>query len=59
MMSLKLFKKYSLLFCVSGLIYITIELLWRGFSHWAMFIVAGLASIPIGLLNIWFSGKWG
>lgn len=36
---------------VGGLSYILIELLWRGYSHWTMFLVGGLAFYLIGCIN--------
>lgn len=41
----------SVLFCAGGLVYITVELLWRGYSHWTMFIVGGLCFLLTGLVN--------
>lgn len=39
------------LFSVGGAVYIMMELLWRGYSHWTMFIVGGLCFVLIGLIN--------
>lgn len=39
------------LFFIFGLIYILIELVYRGYSHWAMFIVGGICGVTVGLLN--------
>ena len=33
----KLTSKYLFLFAVGGALYVLIELLWRGWSHWTMF----------------------
>ena len=43
--------KYVILWAVGGLMYITLELLWRGYSHWTMFILGGLCFIGLGLIN--------
>ena len=43
--------KYVILWAVGGLLYITLELLWRGYSHWTMFILGGLCFIGLGLIN--------
>ena len=43
--------KNILLFLIGGILYILIELLYRGHSHYSMFIVGGLCFILIGLLN--------
>ena len=44
-----------MLFSVGGTIYIMIEMLWRGYSHWSMFIVGGLCFVLIGLINEYYS----
>ena len=43
--------KPLILICIGGITYILIELLWRGRSHWTMFIVGGICSYDIGLIN--------
>ena len=40
-----------ILFVIGGLIYILIELVARGRTHWTMFIVGGLAFFLIGFIN--------
>ena len=46
--------KYLLLFWFGGSTYVTMEVLSRGYSHWTMFLLAGIIFIIIGLLNeIW------
>lgn len=46
--------KHLFLFWFGGTFYITLETLWRGYSHWTMGILAGIIFIIIGLLNkIW------
>lgn len=40
-----------ILFWIGGLIYILIELVARGRTHWTMFIVGGLAFFLIGCIN--------
>lgn len=51
---MKQFLKYLFLFWFGGSFYITLEVLWRGYSHWTMGVLAGLIFISIGLLNeIW------
>lgn len=44
-----------ILFNIGGLLYILIELLWRGYSHWTMFFVGGICFILIGLINELFT----
>ena len=43
--------KYLFLFTVMGTIYVVVELVWRGYSHYSMFILAGICGIEIGLIN--------
>jgi len=43
--------KYSFLFLLGGLLYYTIEILYRGYSHPSMYILGGICFICIGLLN--------
>ena len=45
------FKKYLFLFWFGGTFYITLETIWRGYSHWTMGVLAGIVFILIGLLN--------
>ncbi len=54
-MSHKLFNKYLILFDTGGLLYVLLELLWRGWSHWSMFILGGICFIALGLINEVFS----
>lgn len=53
---LKKFFKYLFLFLFGGATYISIEMLYRGHSHWLMFIIGGLAFLMVGMLNEVF--KW-
>lgn len=49
------------LFGIGGLAYVLIELLWRGYSHWSMFIVGGMCFILIGGINeyyLWDMPLW-
>ena len=38
-------------FAVGGAIYVLIELLFRGFSHWTMYFVGGLAVLLLYLIS--------
>lgn len=40
-----------LLFLIGGKIYVLIEILWRGYTHWTMFLLGGLCFVIMGLLN--------
>ena len=48
---LKLLSKYLFLFCIGGLIYVSIELIYRGHSHWTMGVLGGVSFISIGIIN--------
>ena len=46
--------KYLFLFWFGGSTYVTFEVLWRGYSHWTMLLLAGFLFIISDLLNeIW------
>ena len=46
--------KFLILLSSGGLTYVLIELLFRGRSHWSMFLVGGICFTLIGGLNNWF-----
>lgn len=48
---LKLLSKYLFLFCIGAGLYISIEIIYRGYSHWTMSILGGISFISIGLIN--------
>ena len=48
---MKLLFKYLFLFCTGGAVYSDIEILFRGHTHWTMYIVGGVCFILLGLLN--------
>lgn len=43
--------KMLILWIIGGLVYVSIEILYRGYSHWTMFIVGGVCFIEIGVEN--------
>ena len=47
---MQVLKQTTLAVC-GGCLYVLLELLWRGRSHWAMFLLGGLCFTLIGLLN--------
>ncbi len=49
--------KHGILFGLGGIFYVIIELLWRGNSHWSMFVLGGLCFLIIGLINEQSRGK--
>lgn len=52
---MKVFSKEFILFIIGGLLYILIELSYRGYSHWTMFILGGLCFVLIGGINNYIS----
>lgn len=44
-------KRISALFMTGGALYIIVEALWRGYSHWSMFVLGGLCFVLVGGLN--------
>ncbi len=52
---LRLLRKYLFLFMVGGFVYVLIEILGRGRSHFSMFVLGGICFIFLGLLNEVFS----
>jgi len=51
------YNKNLTLFITGGILYIFIELLWRGYTHPSMFILGGVCFILIGLINEFFTFK--
>jgi len=49
--TIKTLCEYLLLFVIGGLLYCGIELLWRGYSHFSMFVAGGLAFVALGMIN--------
>ena len=47
--------EHLILFLIGGSVYYALEMLWRGYSHWSMFIVGGVAFILVGLINEYFT----
>jgi hypothetical protein len=43
--------KYFILFTIGGIIYIFIEIVYRGYTHPLMFVLGGLSLIFVGLLD--------
>lgn len=57
MNKLKELIKCFVLFLLGGGMYIGVEMLWRGHSHWTMGIVGGLCFVIIGGLNNYIPWK--
>ncbi len=43
--------KYFILLNIGGLIYVGLEHIWRGYSHWTMYLLGGICFICLGLIN--------
>ena len=50
-MQRRLRRKYIALGITGGLLYVLIETVWRGYSHWTMFALGGLCFLALGLIN--------
>lgn len=44
-------RKKAVLFSIGGGLYVALELLWRGRSHWTMFALGGSCFLALGKLN--------
>lgn len=51
-------KRSFLIWCVGGLIYGGIEILWRGYTHWTMILLAAVISIPLDAFNESIGWDW-
>lgn len=47
--------KYFFIFCVGGLIYMLIETIFNGSTHWTMGILSGICFILIGLIDSFYT----
>lgn len=43
--------KYPVIFLVGAIVYMAIEILWRGYTHWTMGVLGGIILILIGLID--------
>lgn len=50
--------KNAVLFLIGGGAYVLLELLFRGRSHWTMFVLGGLCFLLIGLMGRRFPKRW-
>jgi len=46
-----IFLKNAFLFTVGGIIYILMEIISRGYSHWTMFLLGGICFLCLGYIN--------
>ena len=47
--------KYISLFVIGSVVYMAMEMVWKGETHWTMGILGGICLILIGLINELFS----
>ena len=52
------FWKSAVLFYLGGGVYMTLEFMWRGYSHWSMFLLGGLCFLLLGQLGKWELPLW-
>ena len=52
---MKTLLKNTTLFFIGGIIYYLIEIAWRGYSHWTMYLLGGFCFLCIGLINEFFT----
>lgn len=45
------YRKYLCLFMIGGLLYVLMEIVWRGWSHWTMFVLGGICFLTLGQIN--------
>lgn len=43
--------KYMILGGIGGLLYVALEIIWRGYSHWTMFFLGGICFVAVGAVN--------
>ena len=51
---MKKISEYSFLWAVGGCLYYGFEILFRGFSHWTMFVLGGICLMFFGG---WYDGR--
>lgn len=47
--------KNIILFLAGGILYVLCEILWRGYSHWTMFVLGGICFLYAGIQNEFIS----
>ena len=51
MSKLKITIKYLFLGVIGSIVYMSLEILWRGYTHWTMGVLGGMCFICLGLIN--------
>ena len=57
MSKLKTTIKYLFLGVIGSIVYMSLEILWRGYTHWTMGVLGGICFICLGLINEILSWK--
>ena len=57
MNKLKIIAKYLFLGVIGSIIYMSLEILWRDYTHWTMGVLGGICFICLGLINEILSWK--
>ena len=50
LLNLNIWREYLVLFLIGGIVYVLIEISYRGYSHISMFLVGGLCFVLISLV---------
>ena len=50
--------KYILLFFAGGSAYALLEVVWRGYTHWTMFIAGGICTILLNMISSFEMPLW-
>lgn len=51
MSKLKITTKYLFLGVIGSIVYMSLEIFWRGYTHWTMGVLGGICFIALGLIN--------
>ena len=51
MSKFKIIIKYLFLGIIGSIVYMNLEILWRGYTHWTMGVLGGICFICLGLIN--------
>ncbi len=50
----KKYYEYPLVFLIGGILYMFLEILWRGYTHWSMGICGGICFLELYLIEMHF-----
>ena len=49
---MKRLKEYTGLWALGGMLYYGIEVIFRGFSHWSMFVLGGICMMSVSYTHL-------